>query len=47
MKNVIECYKDFFGYFNALEAQCLATKKIILGKFVVEGLLVEELMLDG
>jgi hypothetical protein len=19
MKNVVECYKDFFGYFNALE----------------------------
>ena len=22
MKNVVECYKDFFGYFNALKTHC-------------------------
>jgi len=22
MKNVVKCYKDFFGYFNALKTHC-------------------------
>ena len=23
MKNVVKCYKDFFGYFNALKTHCV------------------------
>ena len=23
MNNVIKCYKEFFGYFNALETNCV------------------------
>ena len=22
MKNIVKCYKDFFGYFNALKTHC-------------------------
>ena len=27
MKNGVECYKDFFGYFNALKTNCGLLKK--------------------
>ena len=29
MKNVVECYKHFFGYFNALETNGVLTAKQI------------------
>ena len=28
MKNIVECYKEFFGYFNALETNGALTEKI-------------------
>ena len=32
MKNSVECYKDFFGYFNALKTNCvrIAPKRYII-----------------
>ena len=27
MKNIVECYKEFFGYFNALETNGALTEK--------------------
>ena len=27
MKNVVKCYKDFFGYFNALKTHCVDAYK--------------------
>jgi hypothetical protein len=28
MKNGVECYKDFFGYFNALKTNCELSSKL-------------------
>ena len=27
MKNIVKCYKDFFGYFNALKTHCVIQLK--------------------
>ena len=32
MKNVVKCYKDFFGYFNALKTHSDVYSKLILNK---------------
>ena len=38
MKNVIECYKDFFGYFKALETHSvLQPKKLSLESSWLKG----------
>ena len=29
MKNIVKCYKDFFGYFNALKTHCESNKKMV------------------
>ena len=33
MKNIVKCYKDFFGYFNALKTHCDTVHLVFFGFF--------------
>ena len=35
MKNIVKCYKDFFGYLDALKTHCEAFFKIIRNVMLV------------
>ena len=37
MKNVVKCYKDFFGYFNALKTHCDMTNLKYISSFIIFG----------